>query len=265
MHCLSLETRMCSGTRIDIPVILYFTFFPCLSFPTLEKPPPLVMFVLSLIAWTGFVALLTNAAEHQQKPRNTRHSTHLAERATLATGWSIQSACLSDANSPNRLLTYSYIDAKLTLESCTTACSNREFKYAAVQWGRECWCGNSLNTAGGAGKTLPASLCSTPCTGDSTSTCGGYYALTVYTGPSTPWNLAAACLTDETAPHRLLSISTIDSKLTPASCDASCASQGYSFAGVQYGRECWCGNALNTAGGAGAIRPRVRMQHTMYW
>ncbi|KAK9423053.1 putative WSC domain-containing protein [Seiridium unicorne] len=38
---------------------------------------------------------------------------------------------------------------------------------------------------------------------------------------------------------------TSDAKMTISMCLASCSSNGYPVAGLEYGRECWCGNALD--------------------
>jgi len=57
------------------------------------------------------------------------------------------------------------------------------------------------------------------------------------------------CLIDQ-ASHRLLShqISSITSN-SPATCQSQCAVNGYQIAGVQSGRECWCGNDLSVEDG----------------
>jgi len=47
------------------------------------------------------------------------------------------------------------------------------------------------------------------------------------------------CVVDSSS--RLLGHLTNIGRVTPSLCVATCASQGYSFAGVQYSGECWCG------------------------
>jgi hypothetical protein len=47
-------------------------------------------------------------------------------------------------------------------------CYDLGFKYAGVQWGQACLCGDSY------GKYGPATNCDMACTGDPTETCGGF-------------------------------------------------------------------------------------------
>lgn len=66
------------------------------------------------------------------------------------------------------------------------------------------------------------------------------------------WSLTAACLTDAPAPNRLLSESSnFMTTLTPAVCINSCSSNGFSYAALQDGHECWCGSSLNNSTKAG--------------
>ena len=67
-------------------------------------------------------------------------------------------------------------DTTLTIEKCLDFC--KDYKYAAVQYGEQCWCANEF-----ARKTeiLPDSECDMPCEGDPTQTCGGYYKQNIYT------------------------------------------------------------------------------------
>lgn len=62
---------------------------------------------------------------------------------------------------------------------------------------------------------------------------------------------ARGCVTDAPPPSRGLDQSHTDAALTPAACIKSCAASGYVLAGTQFSKECWCGGALNTTGGAG--------------
>lgn len=62
---------------------------------------------------------------------------------------------------------------------------------------------------------------------------------------------ALGCVTDAPAPSRALYQSHTDAALTPAACMKSCTASGYDLAGTQFSKECWCGGALNSTGGAG--------------
>lgn len=50
---------------------------------------------------------------------------------------------------------------------------------AGMEYGRECYCADSFQNDGG--KPLDNSKCSMPCTGQKDTTCGGDWALNVYT------------------------------------------------------------------------------------
>lgn len=63
----------------------------------------------------------------------------------------------------------------LTVDACLIFCGNSD--YAGLEYGRECWCGSSLNT--NAAKLADAN-CSLRCDGDDTEICGGPLMLTVY-------------------------------------------------------------------------------------
>lgn len=61
-----------------------------------------------------------------------------------------------------------------TPQTCVATCRAKGFKYAAVQYGESCLCGNSY------GKYGTADNCNMKCTGDSGQICGGYSANSVY-------------------------------------------------------------------------------------
>ena len=64
----------------------------------------------------------------------------------------------------------------LTVEACLERCE--DYKYAAVQNGLTCRCGNEF---GRETEILANSACDMPCKGDQTQTCGGWYKQNIYT------------------------------------------------------------------------------------
>jgi len=60
---------------------------------------------------------------------------------------------------------------------CTQICTKSGFSFAGVQYGYECFCGNTQPQPSSA---LDQSKCGTPCPGDEDTTCGGYLAMDVY-------------------------------------------------------------------------------------
>jgi hypothetical protein len=61
-----------------------------------------------------------------------------------------------------------------TPQRCIAICHDRGFKYAAVQYGESCLCGNSY------GKYGQATNCDYKCTGDPNQICGGYSTNSIY-------------------------------------------------------------------------------------
>jgi hypothetical protein len=111
-----------------------------------------------------------------------------------------------------------------------------------------------------------------PCSGDSTTICGGPDALQIYQNPSVTAAAAAApaatssaaasgpstvassggltsqgCI-QEVSGRALRGTSMTSASMTIDMCVAYCTSNGYSMAGVEYAQECYCDNSLQ--GGA---------------
>ncbi|KAL5006079.1 hypothetical protein ScPMuIL_017237 [Solemya velum] len=63
-----------------------------------------------------------------------------------------------------------------TPQYCLKTCSEKGFKYAAVQYGRECFCGDSFGKYGAA----PEAHCDYPCPNNHELMCGGFWSQNVY-------------------------------------------------------------------------------------
>lgn len=64
----------------------------------------------------------------------------------------------------------------MTTNKCLVICSYGNFQWAGLEYGSECWCGNSL----AAGVQPTNQSCSMPCSGDATDTCGGPLTLNLF-------------------------------------------------------------------------------------
>ena len=64
--------------------------------------------------------------------------------------------------------------SKMTTDRCTSECRSRGFAYAGTQYSKWCFCGNSYGNSGSANN------CNMPCSGNSSETCGGSWANSVY-------------------------------------------------------------------------------------
>ncbi|KAF9890518.1 hypothetical protein FE257_005923 [Aspergillus nanangensis] len=82
--------------------------------------------------------------------------------------------CYSD-NTKARTLSKSYNIAGNTVEKCQQACKDGGYVYAGMEYGTQCFCGNSIDNSG-----MPTSGCGLPCAGDASQICGGSNALSMY-------------------------------------------------------------------------------------
>lgn len=99
-------------------------------------------------------------------------------------GWRYVACGLDGNNLPGRTLSgdasYSRPDSN-TVSSCVQFCNDRGFRYAGVEYGKECFCGNSI-----APGRLPDAAagflgnCNFPCSGDPDQICGGYGQIGIY-------------------------------------------------------------------------------------
>jgi hypothetical protein len=75
-----------------------------------------------------------------------------------------------------RALPQLYASTKMTVELCHADCSMAGYRYAGLEYGVECWCGNAIAALA----ELDAGSCGAVCPGDSGETCGGSNALQLY-------------------------------------------------------------------------------------
>lgn len=77
----------------------------------------------------------------------------------------------------------SLVSSTFTVDKCVSSCQTAGYKYAGVEYGSQCFCGNSIGITTWA-QLQDQSKCNIPCPGDSTNMCGGNNALNFfYTTP----------------------------------------------------------------------------------
>ncbi|KAL8280263.1 hypothetical protein RQP46_007377 [Phenoliferia psychrophenolica] len=111
-----------------------------------------------------------------------------------------------------------------TAASCLQACANAGYKVCGIENGNECWGANTLTVTNGSGHKIAATSCTAACSGDTTQTCGGQNAISIYS------TLRTGLTTDGTA----------------AGCLKACSDRGFNLCGLEYYGECWGGNFLAT-------------------
>ncbi|XP_076108180.1 uncharacterized protein LOC143076337 isoform X4 [Mytilus galloprovincialis] len=131
-------------------------------------------------------------------------------------------------------------DKGMTVQKCKQFCGKKGFKFAGVEYGYECFCGNDLRKD----RKRKESDCKTPCSGNKRQTCGGPWRISIYTAPKDVDESGyIGCYQDDST--RILHNEVLKDKgMTVQKCKQFCGKKGYKFAGVEYGYECFCGNDL---------------------
>ncbi|KAL9055995.1 MAG: hypothetical protein Q9206_002911 [Seirophora lacunosa] len=155
--------------------------------------------------------------------------------------------CYTEATNGRALTGKTYYDDAMTTAKCASACAG--FDLFGLEYYRECYCGNRLQSGS---VSAPDNECYHPCTGDRNEICGGDNRLNLYTlgsgatvtpPVSTPKSYVFdGCFTEATNSRALTGSVYYDNEMTIAKCSAVC--EGYALFGVEFGRECYCGNTL---------------------
>ncbi|KAK3673066.1 hypothetical protein LTR78_007177 [Recurvomyces mirabilis] len=169
--------------------------------------------------------------------------------------------------------------SSLTVQLCVDTCGSAGYTLAGVEYSGECYCGNSTSTGAVA---EDQSACNMPCYGNGSEYCGGANAINLYSfaiaPPANTSTSASSATATPTATQstsatptmvtsglpdgytyqgcwadltngRILSVQQPDSAtLTPASCVSTCYTAGYSYAGVEWSKQCFCGKAIVNGG-----------------
>ncbi|KAJ6262673.1 hypothetical protein Dda_3485 [Drechslerella dactyloides] len=142
----------------------------------------------------------------------------------------------------------------MTIEKCWAACKGNGYRYAGLEYYSRCGCGNEIDgtpyvDGGDVGKG-----CNAACAGNTDQICGGSKAISVYRDPTFPTDVdlntagtgydSIGCFAE--VPGKLLTDDQdIDKNaMTPELCLSTCGKQGYAYAGLEYGQECYCAPKL---------------------
>lgn len=133
----------------------------------------------------------------------------------------------------------------MTNELCSNTCASEGYRFSGTQYHDQCFCGNNDPTP----DFVEASNCDTACSGKSSETCGGSWALTVYESnqignPSTT-NLASqfqqvGCYADSTSARTFNDYYFSSGDASVEFCAQTCTSKGFAYSGVENGYECFC-------------------------
>ncbi|KAK4239580.1 hypothetical protein C8A03DRAFT_42811 [Achaetomium macrosporum] len=158
---------------------------------------------------------------------------------------------------PARALTGSSLVnyTSMTIPDCETYCTGLSFSIWGLEYSGECYCGNAL-----AQGSFPAfsTDCTMPCAGDPTTTCGGPNRLslfgtseepptvTPYPHPEVTTMQYEGCWTEVSGVRALSGASAFSaSVMTVDGCGSYCLNSGFTWFGLEYSAECYCGNELD--------------------
>jgi glucan endo-1,3-alpha-glucosidase len=199
-------------------------------------------------------------------------SFHLSELPSVTHICSAK-GCYTDSSTTRVLGSHFTTSSSNTPASCEATCLRQGYTLAGVEYGSQCFCSRSITFSSGGGSLASTSDCNMACSGDSSQTCGARDRIFIYSytpasssmtttttastsTTTTPSDLSVptwsslGCYQDSSS-RILSSYSTTSSSNTPAYCQQLCSSMGYSFAGTEHGRECYCANSIT--GGASTI------------
>jgi len=148
----------------------------------------------------------------------------------------------------------------MTLETCMSNCTR--FDYWGAEYGRECYCANSLHSSSHA---APEADCNMLCSGDQAEYCGSGNRIELYSTtatrstaatPTPPQALSIdptvylfsflGCYTEASAGRALTGTSYASSTaMTLEKCAAFCS--GFKYFATEYSTECYCGNTVDTS------------------
>lgn len=170
------------------------------------------------------------------------------------------SGCYTDAVGSRTLSgAGTYSGTAMSASACISFCSSRGFPFAGTEYSAECFCGSQV----AAGATLrPDTECNMACSGAPGESCGGPNRLSVYnsgqttpsgpvTNPGPPGWISRGCYTDTIALRTLPTFMPTPGGVgaaTVALCTSACYGSNFVLAGVEYGGECFCANAISNGG-----------------
>ena len=135
--------------------------------------------------------------------------------------------------------------SKMTVGACISNCSYAGYLYAGLQSGSTCYCGNYYGLYG----PLDESSCNFTCSGN--TNCGGPLTNSVYKTNVRNWvpskDNYIGCYQDWVK-RDLNGYFYQANVLTVDSCVTTCTAANYTYAGVQAGNLCFCGDSFGKYG-----------------
>ncbi|KIR81502.1 hypothetical protein I306_01336 [Cryptococcus gattii EJB2] len=166
---------------------------------------------------------------------------------SMPSGWSV-STCIGEGSAGRALTGTSTSSSDMTEAKCAAFCAASGYTLAGIEYSSECYCGSILSN--GASLTQTSSACTMPCSGDSSSICGGPSALTLVVSDTAASTLNSyltsnPCIAEDTNGRALGGASTSSNDMTLSKCASYCQCAGLILAAVEYSSQCYCSSVLN--------------------
>lgn len=172
--------------------------------------------------------------------------------------------CFNDTTGGTRALDGKHTSTgSMDVPTCQTYCNSHGYRLSGVEYGNECYCGNTIANSANTEHLIGGfDRCTWLCIGTvarengTQEVCGGYAAISIYnnTDPSFGGTLQPypsnyfGCASDASSTRALQGASTSGSGMTVDVCAAFAqkgnSGAGYKYFGVEYGSECYVGNTL---------------------
>ncbi|WVW85518.1 hypothetical protein I302_107556 [Kwoniella bestiolae CBS 10118] len=144
----------------------------------------------------------------------------VTERDSAATYY----GCYQDSSSSRLMNSASTESSSMTPSVCQTFCSSKGYSLAGVSYGKQCFCGNSVDQTK---KQSSESGCSYACTGDKNQKCGGFWYLNIYSSSGTiSVSSAVTSTTSTSTTSKASSVSTTSKSSSTSTTATSTTSAG---------------------------------------
>ncbi|KAH7034935.1 uncharacterized protein B0I36DRAFT_381758 [Microdochium trichocladiopsis] len=183
-------------------------------------------------------------------------------------GWTYQ-GCWQDGPGPRIIPTYQAPDnSSLTRQSCAQLCAGMGYTVSGTEYFRQCFCSNAIYNGGH--QAADESGCQTPCDGNSTQMCGGAGYLSVWSlgtpkayqppapqtsGLNNTWAYQGCWVSTVNNVRNLPWQIILADTNSPEECLGQCGAFGYAAGGMEYGRECYCGDPADVIANGATIAP----------
>ncbi|KAH9166987.1 copper radical oxidase [Lactarius sanguifluus] len=214
----------------------------------------------ALLAIVPFIHATTLESHHSRRHSDIAHRLRLQQHDVLPLGWTTLGCYTVDSMQSPVFQTGLADNQDVTIESCVTSCAAHNFKLAILEHGVQCLC--SDNIPDGA-LTAPDSDCRTHRDDNNIEARSGSNRISVYASRAAPtvqttdlpgqWQYSR-CLADPPNHAFPYHIDLINNN-SVQNCLSQCSAFGYPAAGMENGRDCWCGDVADITNNGATTAP----------